>query len=81
VTLDRYGHLFPDDLDRLAEGLDATRRAASTEIPAASPRPERDETVVDIEKGKRKRGADQRLRKWGRLDSNQRPTDYESAAL
>jgi hypothetical protein len=80
-TLDPYGHLFPDDMDRLAEGLDATRRAASAEIPAASPRPGGDQTVVDIEEKKQKRQADQRLRKWGRLDSNQRPTDYESAAL
>lgn len=23
VTMDRYGHLFPDDMDRLADALDA----------------------------------------------------------
>jgi integrase len=23
LTLDRYGHLFPDDLDRIADALDA----------------------------------------------------------
>ena len=28
VTLDVYGHLFPDELDRLAEPLEATYRAA-----------------------------------------------------
>jgi len=28
VTMDRYGHLFPDEMDRLAEGLEATYRAA-----------------------------------------------------
>jgi integrase len=28
VTMDRYGHLFPDELDRLAEGMDAVFRAA-----------------------------------------------------
>lgn len=30
ITMDRYGHLFPDDMDRLAESLDATFREAST---------------------------------------------------
>jgi integrase len=28
VTMDRYGHLFPDEMDRLAEGLDMIRRIA-----------------------------------------------------
>jgi len=28
VTMDRYGHLFPDEMDRLAEALDAAHRAA-----------------------------------------------------
>ena len=28
VTMDRYGHLFPNEWDRLAEGLDQTHRAA-----------------------------------------------------
>jgi integrase len=28
VTMDRYGHLFPSEWDRLAEGLDQTHRAA-----------------------------------------------------
>jgi hypothetical protein len=50
-------------------------------IPEASPRPAPDDPVVDIMKRKEKRDADQRLRKWGRLDSNQRPIDYESIAL
>lgn len=64
VILDRYGHMLPDDMDRLARGLDATRRAASAEILAASPRPAADGTVFGIEKGKQKRDAEQRLRKW-----------------
>jgi len=28
VTMDRYGHLFPDELNRLADRLDAARGAA-----------------------------------------------------
>jgi hypothetical protein len=28
VTMDRYGHLFPDELDRLAGGLDVAYRTA-----------------------------------------------------
>jgi integrase len=37
VTFDRYGHLFPDELDRLAEEMDAVFRESS----AASVRPAR----------------------------------------
>jgi len=33
VTMDRYGHLFPDELDRLADGLEVAYRTASS--PAA----------------------------------------------
>jgi len=35
MTLDRYGHLYPDDLDALAVALDATRATVS---PNAAPR-------------------------------------------
>jgi integrase len=31
-TLDRYGHLYPSDLDTLAERLDAAHAAAATEV-------------------------------------------------
>jgi hypothetical protein len=34
VTMDRYGHLFPDALEHLADRLDAARAAAQTD-PAA----------------------------------------------
>jgi integrase len=44
TTLDRYGHLFPDDMDRLATQMDAMYRDGR-ESPAASPRPG-DENVV-----------------------------------
>lgn len=30
VTMDRYGHLFPDEMDRVADDLDATYRGAET---------------------------------------------------
>jgi integrase len=30
VTMDRYGHLFPDEKDRLAKGLDEVLKAART---------------------------------------------------
>jgi integrase len=36
VTMDRYGHLFPDEMDRLAEGLDAAYRSAADGQPARS---------------------------------------------
>ncbi len=36
VTLDRYGHLFPENMEHLAQGLEATYQRAV----AASPRPE-----------------------------------------
>jgi len=35
VTLDRYGHLLPNLDAQVAEGLEATRRAALSENPAA----------------------------------------------
>ncbi len=44
TTLDRYGHLFPDDLDRLAEALNRVR----SEALAASARPERGSEVVTL---------------------------------
>jgi len=42
VTLDRYGHLFPDDMERLADGLDETRRLATAarERPDGGPVPQ-----------------------------------------
>ena len=74
VTLDRYGHLFPDALDELAVGLDAQRAAAY-------PRPGKPTKVVDLGEKKGKAASDQQLREWGRQDSNLRPRDYESPAL
>jgi hypothetical protein len=39
VTLDTYGHLYPDALEAAAQRLDVTLRAVQLESPAASPRP------------------------------------------
>jgi integrase len=47
VTLDRYGHLWPDELGDLAERLDRARAAAV----AAEVSPQRRPTVVPIRKG------------------------------
>ncbi|QIS24182.1 tyrosine-type recombinase/integrase [Nocardia terpenica] len=35
LTLDLYGHLFPDDLDSVAEGMDAGARAAADQLRTA----------------------------------------------
>jgi integrase len=44
VTMDRYGHLFPSDMEALAKALDATRGRTL----AAQPRPSRGPRVVDL---------------------------------
>jgi hypothetical protein len=44
VTMDRYGHLFPDVLEQLADRLDAARAAARTD-------PARTEPQTDAERG------------------------------
>jgi len=78
VTLDLYGHLFPDEMDRLAEHLDAAHGAASVQI-AASVRHEGDAEVIRFPSDGRKRPSDQGVSSWGGEDLNLRPTDYESA--
>ena len=73
--MDRYGHLFPSEWDGLAERLDQMHRAAlkGDQFGYQSD----DENVVSLEKARVARANKQ----WGGLDLNQRPTDYESAAL
>jgi hypothetical protein len=44
VTVDRYGHLFPDALEQLADRLDAARANGQTD-PA---RTEREEFLVEL---------------------------------
>ena len=74
VTLDRYGHLFPDALDDVARGLEAVRAAAN-------PRPGRDGSVIGLTEMKVKRAADQHIRQQGGRDSNPRPSVLETDAL
>jgi hypothetical protein len=40
VTMDRYGHLFPDALEHLADRLDAARTQARTNQEQIEPRDE-----------------------------------------
>jgi hypothetical protein len=80
VTLDLYGHLFPDEMDRLAERLDAANAAVSPRAAAFSRHPG-GRKVIELRSENEKTEPDQRVSEWGGLDSNQRPTDYESAAL
>ena len=47
VTLDRYGHLFPADIDRLTARLEDTRQAAVDSL-AASPRPGDGPVIVPL---------------------------------
>jgi hypothetical protein len=44
LTLDRYGHLFGDSLDAVADRIDAAARAASANLP----RPQRGRDVVPL---------------------------------
>jgi integrase len=78
VTMDRYGHLFPDDMDRLAQQLDAVHASSPRQI-AASVRPERDGKVIEFPPRGEKVPSDQDVSEWGGEDSNLRPADYESA--
>jgi hypothetical protein len=75
VALDLYGHLFPDEMDRLAEHLDAAHGAATMQI-AASVRM-RAARGHPFPSGERNRPSDEELSSWGGEDLNLRPTDYE----
>jgi integrase len=80
VTLDLYGHLYPDEMDRLADRLDAAHDANPSQV-AASVRPGSKAEVLEFPLRGEKTAPDQGFYEWGGLDSNQRPADYESAAL
>jgi integrase len=51
ITLDTYGHLFPDELDQLAERLEDVRARALAARRAAEVSPQRRPEVVSIRKG------------------------------
>ncbi len=77
TTLNVYGHLFESLQQRLAERLDdAFRAARAPYLPPGAM-----ENVLPLRRGADKMPSDQDFSEWGGLDSNQRPTDYESAAL
>jgi integrase len=59
VTMDRYGHLFPDEKDRLAKGLDEVLKAARTPDDVASMWPPSGPTVVPMTKREKKVAPDQ----------------------
>lgn len=63
VTLDLYGHLFPDDMDRLAEQLDAAHEAASGQI-AASVRPGDGAEVIELPRRAKKMASEQHVSEW-----------------
>jgi hypothetical protein len=73
LTLDRYAHLFPDELDALSSALDGLK--ADSRGLFADCRP------IDRRGGHHNLTPDLRKRLWGGQDLNLRPTDYESAAL
>jgi integrase len=51
ITLDTYGHLFPDELDQLAERLEDVRARALAARRAAEVSPHRRPEVVSLRKG------------------------------
>jgi integrase len=59
VTMDRYGHLFPDEKDCLAKGLDEAFKAARTSEDVAQMWPPSGPTVVPITKRAEKTASDQ----------------------
>ena len=59
VTMDRYGHLFPDEKERLAKGLDDTFREAKSKQDVAEKWPPAGPTVVSLPKRSKKLASDQ----------------------
>ena len=78
VTLDLYGHLYPDEMDRLAAHLDAAHDAKPRQV-AASVRHPGGAEVIEFPLGSGKGASDQGVSSWGGEDSNLRPTDYKAA--
>ena len=74
MTLDRYTHLFPDELDALSSALDGLRARTPADLL-------RTPGYGRVGKRSASIAADLRERWWGGQGSNLRPADYESAAL
>ena len=77
VTFDRYGHLFPELDERIADGLDAAWSRAL----AVSPRPERGLAVIGGDPASADSQSDQHIQGWARRDSNSRPPPCKGGAL
>jgi integrase len=73
MTLDRYGHLFPDQLDDVADRLDSIRHDAAERLLSQVPG---NLSIVTDEKALT--CGDDVSRLW---ESNPRPTHYECVAL
>ncbi len=77
ITLDRYAGLYEEDLEMLAERIDAHFRVAA--VAQAWPKGAGD--IINLRQVTPGRQAPQHLPLWARQDSNLRPRDYESPAL
>ena len=75
MTLDVYAGLFGDDLDAVANSLDAAARRSSADIlrttPAQAP-------VVPLRSKQAKPARPGLIVRWGGRGLNPRPEDYES---
>jgi integrase len=71
VTLDRYGHLFPSDVDAMAERLDQTFLTSQSNERATREQPE----LIPFPLRDRKGPSDKDFQEWGGEDSNLRPAD------
>ena len=76
VTVDIYGHLVPGANVAFVDRLDETPKTAAKETQTDA---NRTQTPALEEEEKSSQVVDSNW--WRRLDSNQRPTDYETVAL
>ena len=76
VTVDIYGHLVPGANVAFVDRLDETPKTGAKETQTDA---NRTQTPAFEEEGKSSQVVDSNW--WRRLDSNQRPTDYETVAL
>jgi integrase len=82
MTLDTYGHVFPALAEQLRSNLDAAYEEAKANGDVVETWCARPKSIVRLPAAAgRKHSTPAKTHSWGRLDSNQRPTDYESAAL
>jgi len=70
VTLERYGHLFPSDVDAMADRLDETFLSTQSNQRATREQPE----LIPFPLNSRKGASDQDFQEWGGEDLNLRPT-------